>query len=239
MQHPGRIPGLIIAVAMLATPSACVTDLDLDGRDRGAVFPTLRATVPVSGKGPGGAAWEFGVSQGGGTFSTDVPPGYSVDFGGLNTTGPDRVVTKVDLREWYALLATSSFGPGTSPGLAMRTLLGFSWMEMDATVREVSTGTRGSRDDGSGQLMLGFEMGLIPSTGPVGLRARMLGGLGGHSDLITLFGASDVRAVANITPSAEAFAGWRWWNYIYEHANLSSDLGVRLSGPTLGLNLRF
>ena len=239
MQLPGRKPGRIVAVAILATLSACVTDLDLNGQDRDVFFPTLRATVPVSGKGPGGAAWEFGVSQGGGTFSTDVPPGYNVDFGGLNTIGPDTVVTKVDLRDWHALLATSSFGPGTSPGLAMRTLLGFSWIEMDAIVREVSTGTRGHRDDGSGQLMLGFEMGLIPHTGPVGLRARMLGGLGGHSDLITLFGESEVRAVATITPGAEAFAGWRWWNYIYEHANLSSDLSVRFSGPTVGLNVRY
>ncbi|MDH5526312.1 MAG: hypothetical protein OEY97_03265 [Nitrospirota bacterium] len=226
------------SLALLAGLSGCATDIvDLDGQDRDAFFPTLRATVPMSG---GGGEWEFGVSQGSGSFSNDVPPGSTVDFGGLNTGGSaDTVTTDIDLRVWQATLSTASYDGNTPPGMAGGVMVGFNWVEMDVTLNTASPGGPTYWDDGTGQFLLGMQMGVIPRSGILGWRGRMVGGVGGHSNLITFFGEGELIGVARFTPNAEAFAGWRWWSYSYLHSDFLSELDTQISGPTLGLNIRY
>lgn len=229
-----HIRGLSATLLLLVMLSGCA--IDLDGQDRKVLFPTMRATLPAAG---GNGEWEFGVSQGNGSFSNNVASGEFVDFGGASISGLSTVTADIDLRVWHALLATAPSDRDHPSYRGGRFLVGFNWIEMDTTLRTTTPGGPYQWDDGAGSLVLGFEADIIDLPRDWGGGVRVLGAMGGHSNLITYWGEAEVRGHYRFTQNAEVFAGWRWWSYTYFHQDFASDLDTQLSGPTFGVKMRF
>jgi hypothetical protein len=247
---PPRPIGLLLRstlVALGATSPACVEPDDLQGRDRSTFFQGLRAVwdqrsegveSPSSREGPrtparsrGILAFELDVAHAKGDTDQDLDLDDEIEIGGTTFTGPGDLEADSDVT-----FTTLSFRGGRrGPQVALEGLGGIAWHRVDLEVH--SGGVREREVFDSVGPMLGAQITYEPLE-PLALHARGTSAVSLGQGIATVLTGELGLALA-ATRRVRFFGAWRWWGYEFDPEGGDSDVRLKLSGPAVGLEVRF
>ncbi|HET6202244.1 MAG TPA: hypothetical protein VFI25_05510 [Planctomycetota bacterium] len=248
---PARRTGAVLRPALLLVLAAsvgCSGPEDIEGRDRSALFQDLRAVWTMRGAGEeraesregrepaprsrGLLALELDLVHGKGDTDQDLGLGDRIEIGGTDFFGPANV--RADSDFFTGSLAVRG-GAQLAPEFAIEGLGGIAWYRLD--LRVSGAGTREAETFDSVGPLLGAQFTYEPLR-PIALHARGTAGLGLGSDVAEVL-AGELGLAVPAARRARIFGGWRWWSYELNAGGGDSDVRLDLSGPTIGVELRF
>jgi hypothetical protein len=234
---------------LLASPAGCRSSAeDIEGRDNRVFWPDFRAAWYFRGEGlepagegetetgprrsPRHVALELDLSQGNAETDQQIDAGDEIRLGNATIVGPARVKADSDL---FAGSLAFRGGARVAPDVVLEGLAGLAWYRLDL---EVSSGgiSDSERFDSIGPL-LGAQVTYEPLD-RIALHARgtVVGGVGPDAAEAT---NGEAGVAFRFTRGARIFGGWRWRNLKIEGKGSDSDVRLELSGPTVGLEVRF
>lgn len=246
---PGGSP---LAARLLMTLPLCLASCriqrDIEGTDRDAFGASFRAFWEVHPRAGGsGLEDEEGASRGAGKghLGVELDVGYVagdddqglagnefVQLGGTQFLGP----ATVDL-DWTLLAGSIALrgGARVEDVLVVEGIggLGLTRLHLEAEDGALSA----SETFSSVGPILGLQAGVepLPWLGAF-VRSTWTGGF--VPDEASL-GVTDLALTLKPAKRVVAFGGWRWWDYGAEGNSGDSDVELKLSGPMLGIELRF
>lgn len=233
--------------------SACTSTEDIKGRDNTVFTPAFRASTqllpytpsPYSGSAasdtppaPARRAkfhlfLDFDLATGQGDSDQSVGTGKNVEYGDATIAGPATVE-----HEYTLTVASAAGRAGWLFGdrFALEGLLGLGLTSLDM---EVSSGSTSDDDSTTGLgALIGMQLAfyLRPD---VAIEARFSSLANTNSDEATVLDAYETVVKYRAASDVDLFAGWRWWDLEQERSDGDSDVFLKISGPTLGVQLRF
>lgn len=221
------------AAACLLLASCTTTQVDLEGDDSSTVFPALRLAFPIDPDGENRASVEVRMSGAGGEDDQGVGAGTRVTWDGVDFVGPqaielDWTLAAVDAVLRYALSSSDRGGFDLLAGLGASHLdLEVSAPGQDADDRTFALGP-----------LLGARAWVAPAE-PLKLYLEATFGAGFGDDALIERTAFEAGLEGRLARHVGLVGGWRAWTYDEERDDLSSDVELELSGPFVGLSIRF
>lgn len=229
-------------LTFLLTLAGCASETLIEGNDRGVFLPTGRLSVGIAGTGaeapsglPGGHAVEANFAGARGIEDTqEIPATESpVVFGGQTFTPAVDLRLEADFRyfdvgwRWRRYFGTGVF--------ALETFAGIGGATLDLTV--ASATQRTSEKLSSGGLVggVGFVWRFRPTTS---LQSRLTLFGSGDEDGISSASRWDASIVQALGRNVAVRGGLGAWS-VYSERDSRSDIHLRFSGVTLGLDVLF
>ncbi|MGH7149695.1 MAG: hypothetical protein ACREIU_03295 [Planctomycetota bacterium] len=245
-----RSPALLRSalVALGATSAGCTVSDGLEGRDRSAFFQNVRAVWSLRGEGGGSPAsceaagpparprellaleLDFAHAR------ADTDQGLDLDdqirLDGTIFSGPGDLRADSD---FYSGSLALRGGARLAPQVAIEGLGGIAWYRLDLEVR--SGGIReGDVFDSAGP-MLGVQFTYEPLPA-LALQARGTTGVGLGADSAGVL-TGELGLALEAARGVRILGAWRWWSYDVIPEGVDSEIQLRLSGPAVGLEVRF
>ncbi|HKB17061.1 MAG TPA: hypothetical protein VKF62_13425, partial [Planctomycetota bacterium] len=194
--------------------------------------PASREAAAPAPRSRGLLALELDVAHGKADTEQDLGLGDEVEIGGTTFTGPGDL--RVDSDLWFTTLALRGGGRPV-PEVALEGLGGIAWHRAELEVH--SGGERESEVLDSVGPMLGAQITYEPFA-PLALHARGTTAVSlGQGIAAVLTGELGLALAA--TRRVRIFGAWRWWAYEFDAEGVESNVILRLSGPAVGLEVRF
>lgn len=234
---------LTLLLLPLLLASGCVSNvINVKGEDGGAAIHTAQISFPIGNDSdidetpeisfPPTERIKLRSSRVSGDFSQNIPSGKIVDFEDYTFSGPDRL-------NGSSTIDFSSLSIGAdsiSKALRASFYFGVSYVEMDLKLDGAAQYAHTS-DSYLGSYL---DVGLYWQANPqlyAGAQITQMLHLSG-STMSSLL-ETDLCANYQFTPNVAVMAGYRWWEYEYGIDEYDSGIKLNLSGPFLGLDLRF
>ncbi|MFQ5655087.1 MAG: hypothetical protein ACE5GW_10195, partial [Planctomycetota bacterium] len=161
----------------------------------------------------------------------DLTASEAIRFQGTSFSGPGRVSADYELAVWSLSMRS---GYMFAQAIALEGITGASFVSREM---ELESGVRSERDS---DIFIGPLIGIAASVRAsswLSFEARTTQMLATAPPMS--LGTTEIGAEMIPSPNLAVFAGWRWWEYEEEGLNINSDIELQMSGPTLGLRVRF